>query len=256
MISVLRRMALGVSTCENLFSGSLLDLLPSKIRRTGPIMRENALWFSGGATLTRVSCINWNSKEFICFPMSNLLDPFMPRHQQGLIIADIELSSMILAIVIWGSAGKGEVLLAAPGNTNAISWMTKKRAKKGIAQRLLGTFLNWIATRDLAYVGIYSRTYHNVSADALTRSSVESIGAWMRETDCKWIEMPEIWTEFCNSAKPRATDQTIPPFGLPMKLNFPPIIAEWNPSGYTASSSASLFGLSPMQTCDRHLFVE
>ena len=87
------------------------------------------------------------------------------------------------------------------GNTNAISWATKKRAKKGAARRLLGTLLDWIANRELANVGVYSRTYRNVSDDVLTRSSVESIEAWMQEKGFSWIELPEIWTEFCNSAK-------------------------------------------------------
>ena len=85
MISFLRRLALGELTWKALFTGTLLDLLPSNVRFTGPSMRENVLWFSGDATLTRVSCVNWNTKEFLCLPVSDLLGPFMPKHQQGLV---------------------------------------------------------------------------------------------------------------------------------------------------------------------------
>ena len=102
MISFLRRLDLGGLTWKALFTGTLLDLLPPNVRFAGPSMRENVLRFSGDATLTRVSCINWDTKEFLRLPVIDLLDPFTPKHQQGLIIADIELLSMILPIVIWG----------------------------------------------------------------------------------------------------------------------------------------------------------
>ena len=156
MIVFLRDISTDESAWELLFKGTLLDLLPARVRFTGPTMRENILWFSGDAALTRVSCINWNAKQFLRLPVSELLGPFLPKHQQGLIIADVELLSMILSVVTWGSAGKNEVLLVASDNTNAISWMAKKRAKKGIAQRLMGAFLRWIVSRDLDYGGVYA----------------------------------------------------------------------------------------------------
>ena len=103
MISPLRNLPSDDTVWKDLFNGALLDLLPPKVRFAGPRMRENIMWFSGDATLTRVSCVNWNAKEFLCMPVSDLLDSFMPKHQQGLII---ELLSMILSSVIWDPQGR------------------------------------------------------------------------------------------------------------------------------------------------------
>ena len=115
----------------NLFGGSLLDLLPDHIRMSGPSIRERVLWFSGDATLTRVSCINWTTREFICCPISGLLGPFMPRYQQSIIIADIELLSIVISAVIWGETGDGSIHIEVTDNMDAMSWMSRKRAKRG-----------------------------------------------------------------------------------------------------------------------------
>ena len=80
MIVFLRRMSVCDPAWHYLFSGSLLDLLRPNKRFTGPGMREreNIIWFSGDATLTRVSCINWNAKGFLCLPVSDLLNLLCP----------------------------------------------------------------------------------------------------------------------------------------------------------------------------------
>ena len=255
MIVFLRRMSVCDPAWHYLFTGSLLDLLRPRKRFTGPSMRENIIWFSGDATLTRVSCINWNAKEFLCLPVSDLLNPFMPRHQQGLIIADIELLSIVLSMVVWGSFAQDSVLLVVSDNTNAISWMTKKRAKKGIARRLLETFLHWIIDHDIAFHSIYARTYHNVSADALTRHTVSQIESWMADSGFKWIELPEVWTEFCNTAGCHSDENDVSPWIQPVCQSLPIEVVEWNPSGYTVCSVAADFGIIVQQTCSRHPFV-
>ena len=122
-----------------LFEGSLLDLLPDPVRLCGPAIRGRIYWFSGDAALTRVSCINWSKREFICAPNSNLLDPFMPRHHQRIIIADIELLSIIISIVVWGIPGGGIVHIAVTDNMNDLSLMNRRRAKSGISLKLLET---------------------------------------------------------------------------------------------------------------------
>ena len=145
--------------------------------------------------------------------------------------------------------------MAVSDNTNAISWMTKKRAKKGAPRRLLETFLDWVVTHELTFVGVYSGAYHNVSADALTRSKVGPIEIWMQEQGFSWVELPEIWTGLRNSATKRSTDLNIRPFGFSSTLDSPLPIAEWGPSGYSACFDASTFGLSPIHACARHPFV-
>ena len=109
MITFLRRMAPDPQTWGKLLTGSLLDLLlhGMRFKRTKyERERENAMWLPGEVALTRVSRINWDADEFIRLPVSDLLDPFSPRHQQDLIIADIELLPMILSLAFCGGRSK------------------------------------------------------------------------------------------------------------------------------------------------------
>ena len=131
MIAILRRLSQVDQTWKNLVAGTLLGLLHSKVRFAWASTSGNVMWFSGDAALARASCVNWDAEGFICLPLSDLVDHFIPRHQQGLIIADIELLPMVLSLVVWGSAVANSVLLVVSGNANALSWMTKKRAENG-----------------------------------------------------------------------------------------------------------------------------
>ena len=55
--------------------------------------------------------------------VSDLVGPLMPRHPQPLIIADIELLSVVLSSAIWGKAGIAH--MGVSDNTNTISWVNR-----------------------------------------------------------------------------------------------------------------------------------
>ena len=169
---------------------------------SGPVILERVLWLSGGANLARASCISWDTREFICFPISGLLDPFMPRHHQIVIVADIELVSFVIPAVVWGATGEGIIRIEVTDNSNAMSRMSRKRDKRGIALKLLSAFLKRAINKRLRLAILYSRTYRDVSADALTRNSVNQIEDWATEEGFTWIETPPIWNEFCLSVDP------------------------------------------------------
>ena len=105
----------------------------------------------------------------------------------------------MLSAVIWGEAGEGVVHIEVTDNLNALPWMSRKRAKRGIALKLLSTFLKWVVHKRFRMVTLYSRTYHNVSADALARNKVSVIEEWALKECFKWIEPPQAWFEFCST---------------------------------------------------------
>ena len=139
MIASLRHVIENRKDRAALFEGPLIDFLHGPVRLIGPAAREPIFWFSGDATLTRVSCINWSKREFICCPVSNILDPFGPRRQQCVIIADIELLAIAISIVVWGTPGEGIIRIVFTDNMNALSWRHRRKAKRGIALELLQT---------------------------------------------------------------------------------------------------------------------
>ena len=170
----------------------LLGFPDGPIRMSGPAIRGRVLWFYGDAMLTRASRINWSKREFICCPTSDLLDPSAPRRQQGIIIADIALLSIIISIAVWGTPGEGIVHIAVTENMNAMSRMNKKRAKRGIALGILEAFLARAILSRMEIVIAYSRTHQNVKADAITRDMVEQIETWAPEQGFTLVEIPAI----------------------------------------------------------------
>ena len=98
-ISAIRRITWIRDDWWGVCTGYLLGLIPINIRTSGPDPRGRGIWFAGDATLTRSPRINWAYREFIYLPVSDILDPFTPRHQQIIIISDIELLSIVFASV-------------------------------------------------------------------------------------------------------------------------------------------------------------
>lgn len=143
MIGFLRHVMGNRVACGNLSAFSLFGLLPGPVRMCGPTIRGRIFWFSGDATLARVSCVIWSERDFICCPVSDLMVPFTPRHQKSSVMADIELLPIIISIAVWGIPGGGAVHIDVTDNTNAMSRANRKRSKRGISSRLLETFLAW-----------------------------------------------------------------------------------------------------------------
>lgn len=240
---------------ENLFTGRLLDLMPDHIRMSGPTIRERVLWFSGDATSTRVACINWTTKQFTRCPVSGFLDPFLPRNQQSIIIADVELLAIVLSAVIWGETGEGVVHIEVTDNLNALSWMSRKRGKRGIALKLLSTFSKWIVLKRFRMVTLYSRTYHNVSADALARSKVSVIEEWDSKEGFKRIEPAQVWFEFRPTVLPGELVAHCDPICFSPRTDLNLYDVEWNPINYQVCETMEKFGIRPSHVCARHLFV-
>ena len=93
---------------------------------SGPSIRGRVLRLPRGATLTRVSRINCAAREFICFPVSGLLDPFTPSRQHAITRDDVELLPLAISAVVWGESGEVIIHIEVADNNNALSWMSKR----------------------------------------------------------------------------------------------------------------------------------
>ena len=110
--------------------------------------------------------------------MGDLIDPFTPRNQQSLIIADIELLAVVISVVIWGIYGEGAVHISVSDNAHEISLTNKKKENRCVALDLPGTFFS----RAIRYgfkVVVYAMTYHSLADAALTRTDVDQLNTGM-----------------------------------------------------------------------------
>ena len=103
---------------------------------------------------------------------------------------------------------------------------------------------------------VYSRTYRNVSADALTRNSVDQIEEWALVKGFAWIEIPDIWGNFGSLATPDNLSPDTLPICFSPRSDPGLHAVEWNPIGYHARNSMLEFGIKAFKACARHSFDE
>ena len=103
-------------------------------------------------------------------------------------------------------------------------------AERGIALKLLGTSLDWDIRYNIEIIAAYSRTYHNLFSDGLTRNSVEKVEAMASETVLTRVEAPELLYISRNSVSP---DDLSPELHMPNSHHTcdPGVnVVEWGPS--------------------------
>ena len=98
--------------------------------------------------------------------------------------------------MVWGIPGEGIVHIAVTDNMNAQSRTHSRKAKRWVVLKQLQTFIAYTIQLRLEIVIVYPRSYHNVSADALTRQSVAQIEEWALGQDFSWIELLGVWAAF------------------------------------------------------------
>ena len=157
----------------------------------------------------------------------------MARHQQSIIISDIELLAIAISIAIWGIPGEGVAHIVGSDNVRAISWMNKRSARRGVSLGILEPFSAWAIRYNLKVVVAYMRTYRNVSADALTRNTMKDIEHRAGDMGCEWVKMPAMWSIFCTSVKHGPQMAEFTPVGLYQILDFSMNSVGWGPIGYT-----------------------
>ena len=137
-----------------------------------------------------------------------------------------------------------------------MSWMNKKRARRGIASKLLETFLARAIHFKLKIVIIYFRTYRNVSEDDSTRNTVKQIEHWVDEMNSEWVGIPGLWSISRPSDTKEDMAAGLPVFGLCHKMDVILNVAEWNHSSYTVSRTSANFVISALQSGARHQIAD
>ena len=154
-----------------------------------PGQRDKVVWASGDATLDRVAGIDWNAKKaFSCQvePLKSALNQFIAEatHEaathnweegSGFIISITELLAVVTLASLRAVEWKGHAVLYAGDNQNVIRWLAKRQARHPVATYLLQILAALEASTSFRIFGAFLRTYHNVTADALTREDAETV---------------------------------------------------------------------------------
>ena len=171
------------------FTHPLLESLSLEEVMSIPNQKERIVWASGDATLDRVAGIDWDAgKAFSCEvePLKGALTEFIrdasgeqgqPAAEEGsgFIISVTEMLAVVVLSSLRAASWKGRLVLYVGDNHNVIRWLAKRQAKHSVVTYLLQILAGLEASNSFRLHGAFVRTYHNVTADALTREDAEEV---------------------------------------------------------------------------------
>lgn len=155
------------------------------------IDKDAVIWTSGDATLERVAAIDWGGKT--AFSVEGTIlekmvrefmreaaedkgkDPAEEEEHSGFVIAISELLAVVTLVAMKATEWAGKLVLYGGDNRNVISWLDRRQAKHPVATFLLQVLSAIEATHSIRTQGAFLRTYHNTTADALTREDARRV---------------------------------------------------------------------------------
>ena len=174
---------------ESRFTHPMVEALT--VAEVMAIDKDTVVWASGDATLERVAAIDWSSKQAFSVaggPLEAMVRQFMKEASEesgstvvdeeehsGFVIAIMELLAVVTLVAKRASDWAGKMVLHGGDNRNVISWLDRRQARHPVANFLLQVLAAIEATYSIRTQGAFLRTYHNQTADALTREDAENV---------------------------------------------------------------------------------
>ena len=169
-----------------------------------PEVKRNLVWVSADATPTRLGAIDWTSKVALACEASPLLRPLETKEAERsspeahsepgedlVQIGVAELLALLVLVVARKEAWTGSVVLYLGDNTNVQDWLKKRQAGNAQANLLLKVLGALEGVYGLQIRGAYLGTYHNQTADDLTRLDPEEV---ITRQGLSRVEVPADWS--------------------------------------------------------------
>lgn len=154
--------------------------------------RHNARWASGDATLEKIAAVDWGAKKAYAIDARDVefqLRSFMREaagcseapsdhgesEDSGFVISIMELLAVVTLAALQAPHWEGKLVLYGGDNKNVISWLDRRHARHPVAMFLLQVLAALEATHSFRVHGAFIRTYHNKTADALTREDAAEV---------------------------------------------------------------------------------
>ena len=197
---------------ETRFASQLEQALTTPKLVALPEVQRKLVWVSADATPTRLGAIDWSGRVALACEAAPLLLPLThPEHgheapdsvariEPGNDLVQIgvaELLALLVLVVARKEEWSGSVVLYLGDNTNVQDWLLRRQAGNSQANFLLKVLGALEGVHGLHVRGAYLRTYHNQSADDLTRREP---GEVMRNLGLARIEVPSDWSKVLEEA--------------------------------------------------------
>ena len=180
---------------EGGFEGAFTDMLSARELLALPGKAETLRWIGGDATLETIGTLDWRSKRYMREPAKEILEvlkhaPELRGEEVKIKIALAELVCYVGFAAAEGPSWGGETVAYATDNMNVRAWLTSRKSRCPLARhllRILGMLEARWSFRTLSY---YIRTYHNLTADWVSRESREVVEAELAAKG--WTKVPPV----------------------------------------------------------------
>ena len=189
---------------EGNFKASFEGVLSTKELLAVPGMSQRLRWVGGDATLDVIGALDWKSKRYMredAKEMIGELGGIMGIKEDPEV--KIAVAELVCYVGLAGAEGHkwgGELIAYATDNQNVRSWLTRRKANNPLARhllRVLGMLENRYNFRTLAF---YIRTYHNVTADWISRESKAVVEGTLEREGWTKVEALEDWANYIEDA--------------------------------------------------------
>ena len=163
-------------------------------------MARRLRWVGGDATLEVIGTLDWKDKRYM---RENAKDMIKQLGGIADIKEDPEVQIAVAELVCYigfaaaeGHAWNGDVVAYATDNQNVRSWLTKRKANNALARHLLRV-LGMLETRyNFRTLAFYIRTYHNMTADWVSRESKVVVEDTLAKEGWVKIDALEDWENY------------------------------------------------------------
>ena len=186
---------------EASFVGTMTGVLSANERLALPGRRCKVTWVTGDATLERIATVDWTNRKAATGGFLEFLGPVKE------IMGEVEGESEIIAVaellnlVTFAAWAGGEglwahtLVLYTGDNMNVHQWLESRRCGNRFAAFLVMMLCALEGVYHFEVLSSFFRTYHNITADALTRKTKLEVEALMKELRLTEVDLGPAWRE-------------------------------------------------------------
>ena len=170
-----------------------------------PGTEQRLRWIGGDATLEVIGTLDWKDKRYMREPAKMMLSvlegaPELCGEEPEVRIALAELVCIVGFAAAEGPRWGAEVIAYATDNMNVRSWLATRKSRTPMARhllRILGMLEGRYRFRTMAF---YIRTYHNVTADWVSRESKAVVEGDLQTRGWTKVAPVEGWGDYLSDA--------------------------------------------------------
>ena len=185
---------------EGTFEASMESMLTTRELLALPGMNGRLRWVGGDATPEVAGALDWKAQRYMREDAKMMLKALgqVPELEEEpeMKIALAELLCFVGLAAAEGSRWHGEVIAYATDNQNVRSWLTRRQSRCSVARHILRVLGMLEVRHHFKTLAFYIRTYHNITADWLSRETKKVAEDAMELKGWKKVDAQERWEHY------------------------------------------------------------